>query len=123
MSRINIQAVVLPDSEEPRSLQGMIQLRVLRKIKGFSQGDLADAAGVEQSYISKIENGWEGVTLRNLRFIAEALDVEVHELLSPETSAAEAALIKVFRDLSPERQKGWVEMARLAKDDFDQEGE
>lgn len=120
MSRINMNAVVLPHFSKGFTLVRMNQVRTLRKLKGWNQGDLANAAGVEQSYISKIENGWDGVTLRNIRFIAEALGAEAYELLMSDTTASERALLEVFRGLSPDRQKGWLEMAKLAKVDADQ---
>ena len=47
----------------------MITVKTLRKLKGWNQAMLAEAAGLEQSTISKIENGWDGATLRTLNLV------------------------------------------------------
>jgi transcriptional regulator with XRE-family HTH domain len=52
-------------------------VRELRKWRGLSQEQLADAAGVSQSYIAGIEKGRRAGTLATLRAIAAALGVSV----------------------------------------------
>lgn len=83
----------------------------IRKARGLSQVELAEQAGVEQPTISRFERGADGITLGVVRQIAKALDVSVAELLDEDRSETEQALLSVFRSLSPERQRGWVEMA------------
>jgi transcriptional regulator with XRE-family HTH domain len=58
-------------------------VRVARAAKGISQEALADEAGVDRSYMSRIERGitWVGVEI--LVKLAAVLDVEPHELLMP----------------------------------------
>jgi transcriptional regulator with XRE-family HTH domain len=58
-------------------------VRVARAAKGISQEALADEAGVDRSYMSRIERGvtWAGVEI--LVKLAAALDVEPYELLMP----------------------------------------
>jgi DNA-binding XRE family transcriptional regulator len=58
-------------------------VRVARAAKGISQEALADEAGVDRSYMSRIERGvtWAGVEI--LVQLAAVLDVEPHELLMP----------------------------------------
>lgn len=54
----------------------------VREAKGISQRDLAEAAGLSQSYISKLENSpKDGGSLADLGRIASALDVPLVELL------------------------------------------
>ena len=88
-----------------------MNLERLRRARGLNQDDLAEMAGVKQSTISKIERGYDGVTLRVLKQLAGALEVEVTELLADDRTAAEAALLKVFRTLPAERQQGWLDLA------------
>ncbi|MDQ7775281.1 MAG: helix-turn-helix transcriptional regulator [Paracoccus aminovorans] len=95
-----------------------MNLERLRRARGWNQDDLAEVAGIKQSTISKIERGYDGVTLRVLKQLAAALDVEVADLFSDDRSAGEAALIRVFRGLPPERQQGWLDLAEaLARDE------
>lgn len=92
-------------------------MRLLRKAKGWNQTALAEAAGLDQSYISKVESGWSGVTLRNLQAIADALGVPLYQLFIDETTAPEISLMNTYRSLSPDRKKGWQDMAIAAKAD------
>ncbi len=96
--------------------EGMKTLKQLRKIKGWNQTMLAETAGLDQSTISKVEKGWDGVTLRSLKLIADALEVPTYVLLQDEQTEAEARLLEVFRSLSDERRNGWLDMARSVAD-------
>ena len=77
---------------------------------------LAEASGLEQSTISKIENGWDGATLRSLTYIAGALNVPLHALFLDESGEAEARLLEVFRSLPEDRKNGWLDMAQAVLD-------
>lgn len=88
-----------------------MRLAAIRKARGLSQSELADLADIEQPTVSKIERGFEGVTLRTLNQIAKALDISLADLLIDERSAAEETLLQAFRELPPERQQGWTDMA------------
>ena len=59
------------------------RLRKLRQDKGFTLRSLAEAAGVDFSYLSKIENGKPGYVpgADTIRTLAEALGVDALELL------------------------------------------
>lgn len=56
-------------------------LRRARHAKGLSQEDLAYEAGVNRSYMSKLENGSTYAGLEIIGKLAEVLDVEPAELL------------------------------------------
>lgn len=101
----------------PCQNRAMEQVQKLRKLKGWNQTMLAEVAGVDQSTISKTENGWDGITLRNLRKVATALDVEVYQLLMDDGAAAEMKIIEAYRALPKDRQLGWQDMAVSAKAD------
>lgn len=51
----------------------------LRKDKGWSQKDLADATGLSKGYIAAIEEG-RSPGIKTISIIAEALGVEVRDL-------------------------------------------
>ena len=55
------------------------KVKDLRDRRGINQVDLARAAGVGQSLISKIENGTASPSLKTLIRIADALGVDVGE--------------------------------------------
>lgn len=57
-------------------------VRAVRKAKGMSQETLADAVGIDQSHIGKIERGERNLTTRNLFRIAAALNELPSSLLS-----------------------------------------
>lgn len=56
-------------------------LRRLRHAKGISQEDLAYAAEVNRSYLSKLEKGVSYPGLEIIAKLANALDIEAAELL------------------------------------------
>lgn len=62
-------------------LQVGAKIRLLRTKKGWSQRMLADHAGIEQAHLARLENGQKEAGLLILQKIADALEVEVWELL------------------------------------------
>jgi len=58
-------------------------LRRLRHAKGVSQEDLAHQAGVNRSYMSRIEKGDPHVGLEIIGKLADALDAEPVEFFRP----------------------------------------
>jgi transcriptional regulator with XRE-family HTH domain len=56
-------------------------VRSLRKRRGFSQEDLAEACGLSRNYISDIERGVRNPGLLVLVAMAKALKVPLQELL------------------------------------------
>ena len=58
------------------------RVRELRKSKGVSLRDFADAVGIDFTYLSKIENGKvDPPSEEKIRAMAKALDVDAEELL------------------------------------------
>jgi transcriptional regulator with XRE-family HTH domain len=66
-------------------------LRRLRHEKGISQEDLAYAADVNRTYISKLEKGVTYVGLEIIGKLAAVLDVEPAALLSTPAQKARSA--------------------------------
>jgi transcriptional regulator with XRE-family HTH domain len=48
---------------------------------GITQEQLASAAGINRSYVGDIERGARNVALSNLKKLADALELELHELI------------------------------------------
>ncbi|WP_454747484.1 helix-turn-helix domain-containing protein [Ciceribacter selenitireducens] len=57
-------------------------IRRLRVAEGLSQEKLALEAGIDRSYVGRIERGTENVTVSALETLALVLDVPVAELLN-----------------------------------------
>jgi len=57
-------------------------LRRLRVAKGLSQERLALEAGIDRSYVGRIERGLENVTVSTLEALAKVLDAYVAELFA-----------------------------------------
>ncbi|HLG85555.1 MAG TPA: helix-turn-helix transcriptional regulator [Bradyrhizobium sp.] len=60
-------------------------LRRIRHEKGFSQEALAYEAGVNRTYMSKLEKGGSFVGLEVMVKLAEVLEVEPADFLKPPT--------------------------------------
>jgi transcriptional regulator with XRE-family HTH domain len=57
-------------------------LQRLRREKGLSQEELADRAGIHQTYLSGVERGRRNPTVTVLQRIAEALDADIADLVA-----------------------------------------
>jgi len=58
------------------------QVRNLRKKRGWTQEELAEAAGRHWTYIGGIERGERNVTLQVVSDLAHALGVDIEELFT-----------------------------------------
>jgi transcriptional regulator with XRE-family HTH domain len=69
----------------PRSIPFLLavgaRVRHVREGRGWSQEHLADAAGVDRSYMSGIERGVRNISLLKLHAIAKALGIPPRDLL------------------------------------------
>jgi len=95
------------------------RVRMYRKQAGLRGSDLADGAGVTQSYISAIENGHQMPSLRVLAQIADTLGVSPAVFIDEPTE--ENALTRLMRELPEAERKEVVQyafwrLARLAAD-------
>lgn len=58
------------------------RIQELRKKKGLTQLELADAIGIDPKHLSKIEVGSSYPSLHNLEKIANKLDLHIQELFN-----------------------------------------
>jgi transcriptional regulator with XRE-family HTH domain len=58
------------------------KVREIRKEKGFSQEELAHRANLHRTYIGMIERAEKNITLLNIEKIANALEVNIKELIN-----------------------------------------
>ena len=52
-------------------------IQTARKAKGMTQQELADAIGVKQSDIARVESGWHTVRIDRLEKIVHALGIQI----------------------------------------------
>jgi len=60
------------------------KLRQIRQIKGLSQEELADIAGLHRTYVGSVERSERNVSIDNMERLANALEVDITELLRKE---------------------------------------
>ncbi len=58
-----------------------LNIAYYRKLRGLTQEQLAEKAGIERSRVSKTEIAWVGTSLDMIFRIADALEVEPYKLL------------------------------------------
>ena len=56
-------------------------VRKARLLSNYSQEELADAAGLDRSYLGSVERGERNVSLINIYKIAKALNISTSELV------------------------------------------
>lgn len=57
-------------------------LKKLRKSKNLTQEQLSELANIDRSYISDIERGIKSISIEKLEQLADALELELSELLN-----------------------------------------
>ncbi|MBX2868817.1 MAG: helix-turn-helix domain-containing protein [Acidiferrobacterales bacterium] len=56
-------------------------LRAIRKSKGFSQERLAHDAGIDRSYVGKVERGEVNITIEKIYILARCLKCSPKDLI------------------------------------------
>jgi len=69
------------DSKQSILIKFGERVREIRKEKGLSQEELAHKADLHRTYIGMIERAEKNITLINIEKIANALEVDIKELL------------------------------------------
>src|SRR3569833_2883852 len=79
-------------------LQVAAQVREIRKARHLSQRQLASRMQVPRAYISKIENGKAIPTLGSLERLADALEVDLSQLVRDTRSRRDEEVNAIFAD-------------------------
>lgn len=118
-------------TESPPAFSPGLRVRDLRRERGMTQSDLADAIGVSRSAVAQWESGRAGQATPHLRRVADVLGVSVDHLLGPDAAstaatmtADERALLALYRTASvADRQLLLLVARRLAGRDRPADGE
>ena len=84
--------------EAEAGLQVAVQVKEIRRARHLSQRQLASRMQVPRTYISKIENGKAIPTLGSLARLANALEVDVCQLVRDSRSRREEEVASIFAD-------------------------
>jgi len=88
------------------------KLRQMRKARGVSQEDLADAIGVKKAAISKYELKKAHPTIDRLKQIADFLQCRLSDLIEDDNEDPKAErMLALFRELPPEQQDAMLRLA------------
>ncbi len=89
-------------------------LYALRKKRGLTQRQIADAVGVEPDHISKLENGDRKLSPEWLERLSKVLGCTKAELLgeAPAITPQDKALIDLYNALPPEHQETILKLAK-----------
>ncbi len=60
------------------------RLRQIRQAKCLSQEELADRAGLHRTYVGSVERGERNISIDNIERLANALEIDIIELLKQE---------------------------------------
>jgi transcriptional regulator with XRE-family HTH domain len=58
-------------------------LRSERAVRGLSQEQLADLAGLHRTYVGSVERAERNVSIDNIEQLAKALELDISALLAP----------------------------------------
>jgi len=80
----------MPPKSSPRSLpkarvRAAANIRRLRMAQGLSQEQLAEMAQFHRTYVSQLERSVTNISIDGLERLAQALGVDIVELLQPPT--------------------------------------
>ena len=81
------------------------RLRLLREARNLSQGDIEERTGLLRCYISRVENGHTVPAVKTLEKMAQALEVQLHELLY-DGDHPPALAVPINRTGNPEKDWG-----------------
>jgi len=72
------------------------RVRLLRKLRGWSQEVLGELSGLDRSYIGSVERAERNISLENIEKIARALDFPLHALLDEDDTGQFAAMLASY---------------------------
>lgn len=87
-------------------VRAMDNLRFLRKQRGLTQVQLSEKAGIDQGFLSKLENGETNITLDKIKDLAAALNVHPAQMFALPELQNRAML--ALSNIDPLRQEAAV---------------
>jgi transcriptional regulator with XRE-family HTH domain len=91
----------------------MNRIKEIREAKGWTQADLSSASGINQGYLSKMENGTANATMDKIKLVSAALGVDDYELFAPSDLKSRVLLAMDFMEPA-ERQAALVVIEAMA---------
>jgi transcriptional regulator with XRE-family HTH domain len=73
------------------------KIRDLRKVRGFTQSELAEVSGLSANTLSMIERGVSSPTLVTLQKIASALQVDINNFFDPSPLISQVCYLKTYQ--------------------------
>jgi transcriptional regulator with XRE-family HTH domain len=91
------------------------RVKYLRRLRGYTQEQLAERIDINPKYLSSIERGAENPTLDLLCRLAQGLHVNLYELFQFESDAAHlhATLRRMIADVSTEELRRVVRILEV----------
>lgn len=89
----------------------------VRKQRGYTQGQLAERAGLSASFVSRVESGLSGIGTEALSALADALDVNSGYLLEPAGKHHEDGIPNPHRAHILNSRSAAPGLVKLARDD------
>ena len=112
---MNYALHTLNDLSAPAMLSGMSigpAIAHFMRVRKLNQTQLADAAGIGQSDVSRIINGKQDLTVSTLSAIAKALEVSECDLFqyAADTDPAKARWTELYRQLSDDERSAALKL-------------
>lgn len=94
-----------------------LKIRAWRKFRGLTQAQLADATGLTDASVSRIETGVQAYTRQTLEVLSEALKCEPEDLIGHfEPGSPELDLIYALRKMTPAERGRVAQVVRLLRE-------
>lgn len=91
------------------------RIKQLRKQKGFTQDQVAEAAGIDSKSLSRIECNRFNPAIDTLQGLAAALEVEIQDFFLSDPSSPRALRSYLFEVISTASDKEVVQLADAVK--------
>ncbi len=91
------------------------RIRQIRKVKGWSQGALAEKCGISMSFMGHIERGTRIMSLDTFVTICEALATRADELLWGVPQPTDAGLLDIWKQTESGNADSYLLYAKIMK--------
>jgi transcriptional regulator with XRE-family HTH domain len=81
------------------------RLRNIRKEKGLSARQIADALGIKPPYISDLERGKKGMTISTLEKICKVLNISLADFFQANIQPVDMAVLDAVANLSEDKKR------------------